>query len=407
LRKLSFFIFAFFLFNVLSYAGGLDWIKLKKILKENNPEIQNALRNLDKYKLLYKSSKAEFYPDFSISGSVRKSKDSDTDSSLGINGKLDLFRGFKNSISLDISKMEVENKKLELKRVLADKVYNLRIAYGEVVYLKNLIKILEKILKRKKENLDIVVLRYEAGKEDIGVKLKQEADFKASQFELEKRKRELEVKKTKILKEINSDFENFEITGTLKFTFDKDIGINKIINAVPEYQIKENEIEVSKLNLKYDKSPFYPEVNFSGSVSKSGDRFSLDENSWNLRINVSYPFFSKGKDFYNLKISEIELKKSEEDFSDTVNELKLNLKEAHTNLINSIENIEVLELYLKAIKERAKISRVKYVNGLISYEDWDRIENDYINAEKNLLEAKFSAFKNYAIFLKVIGREEL
>ncbi|MCD6423287.1 MAG: TolC family protein [Elusimicrobia bacterium] len=407
MRKLIFFLFIFFLFKVLSYAEVLNWIQLKNFLKENNPEIQNALRNIDKYKLLYKSSKAEFYPDFSISGSVRKSKNSDTGSSIGIAGKLDLFRGFKNSISLDISKIEVENRKLELKRILADKTYNLRIAYGEVVYLKNLIKILEKILKRKKENLDIVVLRYEAGKEDIGVKLKQEADFKASLFELEKRKRELEVKKTKILKELNANFETFEITGTLKFTFNKDIELNEIIGYIPEYQIKENEIELAKLNLNYDRAPFYPELNLTGSVSKSGDKFSLDENSWNLGVNISYPFFSKGKNFYNLEISKIELKKSEGNFSDKVNELKLNLKEVHTDLINSVENIEVVKLYLNATKERAKIARIKYVNGLISYEDWDRIENDYINAEKNLLEAEFSAFRNYALFLKVIGREEL
>ena len=41
MKKLNFFIFVFFLFKVFSYAEVLDWIQLKKFLKENNPEIVN------------------------------------------------------------------------------------------------------------------------------------------------------------------------------------------------------------------------------------------------------------------------------------------------------------------------------------------------------------------------------
>ncbi|MDR0485407.1 MAG: hypothetical protein LBH29_01620, partial [Elusimicrobiota bacterium] len=42
----------------------------------------------------------------------------------------------------------------------------------------------------------------------------------------------------------------------------------------------------------------------------------------------------------------------------------------------------------EASQIQAEISERKYVNGLISYQDWYSIENDYINSQIQFLDAK-------------------
>ena len=51
----------------------------------------------------------------------------------------------------------------------------------------------------------------------------------------------------------------------------------------------------------------------------------------------------------------------------------------------AIERLKVDESFRAAAIARAEIARRKYNNGLLSFEDWDIIENDLIFRQKNYL----------------------
>jgi len=63
----------------------------------------------------------------------------------------------------------------------------------------------------------------------------------------------------------------------------------------------------------------------------------------------------------------------------------------------------VRETYFEATEERAKIDRVKYLNGLITYDDWDRTESAYITAQKSLLTARKTTLLAEAGWYKSYG----
>lgn len=54
----------------------------------------------------------------------------------------------------------------------------------------------------------------------------------------------------------------------------------------------------------------------------------------------------------------------------------------------SIAKYKVDEQFLQADELRAKIGRGKYGNNLLSFEDWDKIENDRFDRQKKFLTSK-------------------
>ena len=107
-----------------------------------------------------------------------------------------------------------------------------------------------------------------------------------------------------------------------------------------------------------------------------------------------------------MKIARTGKAKSEENLRQVKQEILLGLEQAYNGLIDGIGNVKVKEKYFIASEERAKISQVKYINGLISYQDWDAIENEFINSGKSLLEAEYNAFVTSAEWKRVLGEEE-
>ena len=63
-------------------------------------------------------------------------------------------------------------------------------------------------------------------------------------------------------------------------------------------------------------------------------------------------------------------------------------KQSFNNFIEVTEKLKVDESFLLAALTRADIARRKYNNGLITFDDWDVIENDLISRQKTALQSQ-------------------
>ena len=59
--------------------------------------------------------------------------------------------------------------------------------------------------------------------------------------------------------------------------------------------------------------------------------------------------------------------------------------------------------FLKAAEVRSEIARAQYQNGLLSFEDWDLIENDLIDKQKAMLTSQRDAVVARAAWEKMLG----
>jgi len=414
----------------LVFAEALVWEDVLAEAQRKNPGIISARESLKSAGLSYKSSFTNFLPQISASAGWNKSSSitsfesfaeggrEDEEFNYGISGRLSIFSGFKNSSSLKQQRAELKGEEASFERTVSDTICDLKVAFAQVLKAQKTISLSDEILQRRRENTEIVKLRYEAGREDKGAYLRSEADLYQAEYEFSKAKRNLKTQQVKLLKEMGRDEfeprpsergvgEVIAVSGTLKVEPPQGVlSFPEMLVKTPDYLVAMYGVDSSKYNLRYAQGNLYPQIYFSGGTSRSGPEWPLERARWNVGLSLSYPLFSGGKTIYDLKIARTGKAKSEENLRQVKQEILLGLEQAYNGLIDGIGNVKVKEKYFIASQERAKISQVKYINGLISYQDWDAIENEFINSGKSLLEAEYNAFVASAEWKRVLGEEE-
>ena len=83
------------------------------------------------------------------------------------------------------------------------------------------------------------------------------------------------------------------------------------------------------------------------------------------------------------------------------------LQSNYASLQDAVERIEVQEEFLKAAQLRAEVARTKYTTGLLSFDEWDLIENDLISTQKSHLQAllKYNNSRDYAQAILKLARQ--
>jgi outer membrane protein TolC len=74
-------------------------------------------------------------------------------------------------------------------------------------------------------------------------------------------------------------------------------------------------------------------------------------------------------------------------------------------LQNAFSQIQVSKKFLEASRERSTIAGVQYSSGLISFDNWIIIENDYANAQKDYLSTQVDAVIAEAKWLQLKGEK--
>ncbi|MDA3792821.1 MAG: TolC family protein [Elusimicrobia bacterium] len=387
-----------------SYADKLSWDDIFTEALKKNPEIQNARSSLRLSEISYKSSLLNFYPDFSGNMGVSKSDSGNTSYRMGLSGSLSLFKGFKNYYDLKIKKTSLSIQNAVYKRTLADFVYNLRMSFAVMLKTDLTMELLEGIEDRRKSNMEIVKLRYDAGREDKGAYLRSEADYVQAKYETRSQKRNYRIVQAELLKNIGKDiYEVINVTGTFDIPEIETKPSKELLQNNPDYIMAKYRLEGAGYQLKHAYGDFYPSIGLSGSVSRSGNKWFPEGSSWGAGLSLSYPFFSGGRDFYNLKSAKLNKLISENSLKNMEHEIMLKIEIAYNDLIDAIAFYKVRQKFYAARTTRSEISRVKYISGLMSYQEWDSIENEFINAQKSLLDARYNVFAAWAKWLKVIG----
>jgi outer membrane protein TolC len=110
-----------------------------------------------------------------------------------------------------------------------------------------------------------------------------------------------------------------------------------------------------------------------------------------LSLSLSYSLFDGGSSWVDRVVRDVQLAAAQEDFESSVKDLRYDLQRSYNDLLDALEALKVAEVALAAGRERAKITEVKYLNGLTGYDEWYRIDNTYISARRSLLNYQRSA----------------
>jgi outer membrane protein len=384
---------------------------------ENNQGLAAAQEAVQKAVYDHKASKSDYYPQLSADASQSKSgrkldsagsTESDN-TSVGISARQTIYAGGKNRASVEQAAAARESAEIELRSTRAQLTYDVRGAFGDLLYAQELIALTEAIAKRRGDNVDFLDLRYEGGKEHKGSLLYMQATYSQAEFEVAQAKRALRVAQRKLARVLGrSEVELITARGVLDAaTPGPAPDLDALALETLDHQRTLNQQRAAQAGVALARSQYYPEVSVRGDAAKGGEDWSIEEDSWSAGVYLSFPFFTGGRNYMDVQSAKAEQRRVEASARDTDEQVRLDLEQALISYENAVERVAVQARYVKAAEVRADIARSQYASGMLGFDNWDLIENDLISQQKILLANRRDAVIAEAQWDKVCGRSRL
>ena len=368
----------------------------------NNPDLAVARAAVEKAQYARRAEYSGFLPQLSgdASTSRRGSKASDSDpsvtsdnNSFGLTAKQTLYAGGRNRAALESGSASLDSAKASLGAAQADLTYNVRDAFAGLLYVQQQIDLNRAIVARRQDNVDLIDLRYESGRENKGSLLRMQAQLKEAQAELSQAERRLGVARRQLASVLGRDeADAFSVTGTwATVAADAPASFADLMTATPERRRALANVRSARAGVKSARSGYLPDVAASASVSQSGESWMPQGEEWYVGVALSYPFFPGGRNFMDVRAAKAGVKEAEAGLSATDAALLASLEDAYASYLDAVEQVGVQESYVESAEVRAEIARSEYASGLTSFDEWDRIESDLINSRKQYLSVRRAA----------------
>ena len=160
-----------------------------------------------------------------------------------------------------------------------------------------------------------------------------------------------------------------------------------------DYKMLLNQEEIAFLNLKLNRSEYYPMVNAFYSYASSSQRQQFDiftnnsnwYNSQMLGVQIDVPIFSSGNRKYKVQQAKLEIQKVKVQEEQLRQGLSLKVKTAKAAFNNSYLIYMNKQLGLKNSERIYKKTEVKYREGISTSLEFSQTYNQYLSAQIDML----------------------
>jgi outer membrane protein TolC len=390
----------------------LTWDDCLVKTKTYNPDLVSARAAVRELEYGLSSASSGFLPDISASARTsigqNENDGSWTDrqnSSGGLNLSQDLFAGGGNVAKRKraIAQLSVGNE--QYRKTLSDVELRTRQAYIDVLYAQDLVALTEKIAERRGNNVRLIQLRFDGGRENAGSLARSKAQFSESEFEVREARRSLEYALRNLAAAMGMMDPASGAAGDLHAEFPAELAdLLGLMKQTPDYTIATTQIEASKQGMKVTRSSRFPQIKLTASTG-IGDPtgFERYDADWTVGLNASIPLYTGNRLNSDVAAAKENIIQSEMGLLDTANTLMASLQQRWNAYANAVENEEVQKELFDAEQLRAEISTAKYKQGLLSYEDWDIIESNLINQGKAHLQRQRTSELEQARWKNALG----
>mgnify|MGYP001001532062 FL=1 len=375
----------------------LTWQDCVQLAQQNNLELQIAQSNLTAAEQATTIAQSNFYPHLSASASGNQTSLNDivTNSyTAQINFTQNIFAGFVDFYKTKQSDINLKIAQVNLQMAKAQLSADLKKGYENLLYVQSYLILTEDIIRRRQDNLQNVQLRFNGGRENKGSVLLSQAYAAQARYEDLQTKNQLASAQENLgrilgiapyadiqVVDQRSDKVSIKTVNTSQFP---DIAIK-----TPDYQITLLQEKSADADLSASHSGFYPSLDFTGSYGKSDSVFFPELNErWNLGLTLSIPLFDGGRDYASVKNAAAKYSSAHKNTLSSLMQIKNKIRNTYNDYIQAAEKAQVDDVFKNALEVRADIARSKYNNGLMTFDDWDVVENDLISRQKSSLSSR-------------------
>lgn len=389
--------------STAAHAAALSFEDVVALAARNNPALRNAQANVAAATRRERAAHSGFLPELSgdvtyanRSGSVPATLGASSDYSTSLTLSQNLFAGFQDQARVEQGNANIDIAAAELASARAQLSSDVKTAYAGLLYAQDNVVLTQNILRRLEENLRLVELRFEGGRENKGSLLLSRASVAQGRFDRLQAEQALTSAQTRLA----------VVIGEIRPAADTITVVDPALRAVgavplsppppaPDYPVLVEEApdlraaaarqRSAVADVRLARAGFYPTVSVSGTIGRAGSTWFPSDDSRVVSANVSIPIYSGGRDYYGERSALAALDAAKASREDVEGQILVRLKQSYAVYVESVEQLSVARQFVTAAETRAEIARARYENGLVSFEDWDRIENDLIQRRKTLL----------------------
>jgi outer membrane protein len=394
-------------------ADVLTWEDCVARAAQNNPELRAARENLNAAVYQTKAARGGFLPQLSA-GVNYTDQDTSSATSFGaastysasVTATQNLFAGFQDQAKVAQSRANQDITQASLDATKAKVSFDLKSAFAGLLYAQQSLKLTESIIQRRAENMRLVELRFEGGWENKGSLLLSRAALAQAELEHLQAGHALRVAQQQlaaVLGEQRAD--DLQIAGTIPLAEpEARIDPQRLVAQTPSHRQAVGQEQVAAAAVTLARAPLYPSLNLTATTGRQGNSWFPDNDSRSVGLSLSIPLYSGGRDYYGTQSAASSLVAARDNRERLDQQLATQLIQAHAAYVEAVQRLKVNQAFVEAASARAEIARNKYDNGLLSFEDWDIIENDLINRQTALVQSERDRILAEAAWEQAQGR---
>lgn len=181
------------------------------------------------------------------------------------------------------------------------------------------------------------------------------------------------------------------------------------ITARPEYGILNKQVAIAEQEVKLNRSELLPHIGVRGSYDylhglEVNDETLMKKGAFSVFLNVSVPLFHFGERTNKVKSAKMKLEQARFEQESANEKMLLELMQAANNLDESRLETELSERSLAQAEENMKVSGKQYEVGLETLSDYLEAQALWQQAYQTKVDAHFQQYVNYVAYLKAAGQ---
>lgn len=386
-------------------AAELTWDQYVQLAQEQNPALQAAKAQEVQALARRRGAYQNWWPQISAGAGYQKNKAKIKNYQLSLNASYPLFQGGATMAAIKQASANFEQAALNYQLQAANLSYALKAAVANWRYGQNYLSLAQDIEKRRQRNLDLINLRFKSGRENKGSYLLSQAYLEQAKYEVLTARDGQRKAQTTLAQVVGKgEDERLTVAGELPAVeLPAEIDLAQLTAQHPAYRQAQLSFAVADAGVTSARSTFFPTISLTGSLGRNGDKWVPKNEDWTIGANLTWPLFRGGADYYQVKAAVAERHHAKWEQKSTWQSLYETLQNAYQTFKQARQKVKVFQAFVDAGLVRANIARTKYNNGMMTFDEWDKIESDLITNQKNLLQSQRDLSLAAAAWEKALG----
>ncbi len=357
-----------------------------------NPDLRSAFFAQEASRATYKGSYNGVLPHLSLSNSYTDASSSPKTWDAAGNASLDLI-DFSQWANIQSAAASLKQSQAGRELAAANALLSLYRGFTSLLYAQEAILVNTTIRDIWHTDAQLIGLRYQSGRESKGNNMNTQAQYLQSDIALQQAGRDLHVSQQQLSQALGYDnFSALAVTGTWSAASvpTPRPDFTAILAKVPQVRVQEAVLEQARAAIKSAHSTLWPTLSLNYSKGTQGTSEFPSSPFWTFTGVVNYPLFGNGPTatYYASQAAERAYDKAKEDLRSTRNQMLSTLESAWSAFALAQDQVRVQSAFLAAAKQRKEESDIRYQSGLMTFEEWNLVVQDFVNFQTSFLRSE-------------------